>query len=264
MGNKLHSDRRPTIEQFLLNGPLDDTGDLETATKTITATTEGASPDYTSGLLTMPSPITPADARLRILRIATRCSITIDSDDGTHDLRCRIYIDTQDADHMLYDLTFTTTGNQLASQCLTETVKAILFNLLLSGAAHRYKFFFWSPGNHSPVISVVNAWAAVGSTSSTGFAADGAVMSFDSGPCIFQVFQAIRGYGTTTPQVRVYPYFQADIMYDPISHVSAAADYSIVIPYLSLTKEVIHYRCKALTTTGIAYPGQGMIQIMRF
>lgn len=267
MANKLHSDRRPTIEQFLLNGVIADTGDLEAATKTITATSEGAVADYTSGAITLNAGnvfCTPPDTRLRILRIATRCSITIDSDDGTHDLRCRIYIDTQDADHLLYDLTFTTTGNQLASQCLTAATKAILFNLLNSSASHVYKFFFWTPGNHSPVISVANTWEAVGGTSSSGYGSDGWVMTFDSGPCIYQAFQGVRGSGTTTPQLGVYPYFNASIMFDPVRQCTNAADYGSYTPHLCLTTEVIHYRCKTTTTTGIAYPGQGMIEIMRW
>ena len=268
MADKLHSDRRPTVEQFLINGQLADTGDLEAATKTITATSEGAVPDYTSGSIVLNNAgvqfCTPADARLRVLRIATRLSVTIDSATGTPDLRCRVYIDTQDTDHLLFDLTFITTGNQLASQCLTAATKSVLFNLLKGYTAHVYKFFFWTPGSTAPVISVINAWEAIGGTSSTGFGSDGWVMSFDSGPCLWQVFQGIRGSGTTTPSFRVYPYFQADIMFDPCCHGSNVADYGSVVPYLSLATEIIHYRCKTTTTTGFAYLGQGMIQIMRF
>ena len=161
MTDKYHSDTQEKIETITYFPDLQDSGDLETSTKTILATVEATgigNADY-SKALTLPS---PADARLEVLRIATRLSVTIDSDDGIHDLRCRVYVDAQDASHMLFDLTYSSTGNQLAVQdCLVGT-KEFLFNLLKDGSAHTFYFFFWSPGNHSPVISVVQLWEAVG------------------------------------------------------------------------------------------------------
>jgi hypothetical protein len=142
------------------------TSDLEAATKTIAATSQSGTADYSSSLTIASS----LDAKCTIIRIATRLSVTIDSDDGTHDLRCRVYVDDAtgaDADHLLFDQTYSSTGNQLAVQdCLVGT-KEHIFDLLKNGSAHTFYFFFWSPGNHSPVISVVQAWEAVGVSASS-------------------------------------------------------------------------------------------------
>jgi hypothetical protein len=135
---------------------------------TITATAEGAVADY-SYVGTLP---VPTDSRLAILRIASRLSVTIDSDDGTHDLRCRVYVDVQDANHLLYDLTYSTTGNQLAVQDCLVGVKETIFNLLKDGAAHTFYFFFWSPGNHAPVISEVSGLYGVGSSGASGWGSE--------------------------------------------------------------------------------------------
>jgi len=166
MANKYHSDTQPKVESVAWYPSYKNTSDLEAATKTITRTSEASglgSADYSyAATLTA-----PPDARFAILRIGTRLSVTIDSDDGTHDLRCRVYVDAQDANHLLYDLTYSTTGNQLSVQdCLAGT-KETIFNLLKDGAAHTLYFYFWTPGNHAPVISLVNAWWCVGATGST-------------------------------------------------------------------------------------------------
>lgn len=151
----------PTYESIYYTPGLQDTGDLEGATKTILAVAEAVglgSADY-SKTLTLP---TPSDARLIINQIKTRLSVTIDSDDGTHDLRCRVYVDAQDADHMLFDESYVATGNQISAQGTDDATKAVIFNLLKDGAAHTFYFFFWTPGGHAPVISVVQAWEGVG------------------------------------------------------------------------------------------------------
>jgi len=168
MANKYHSDSSTVIETITYAPGRQDTGDLVPATKTITATEEAsgiANKDYSSAkTLTAPT-----DARLAIISLITRLSVTIDSDDGTHDLRCRVYVDAQDADHLLFDLTYVSTGNQLAVQALTASTKPIIFDLLKNGSPHTFYFFFWSPGNHSPVISLVNLWEAVGSNKTSGW-----------------------------------------------------------------------------------------------
>jgi len=177
MANKLHSNSRRIIENISWFPTLKDTGDLEAATKTISATAEASgvgNADYSSTQTLSTATVlngaasTLAACRLAIMRIASRFSVTIDSDDGTHDLRCRVYVDAQDANHLLYDLTYSTTGNQLAVQATLVGTKEIIYNLLKDGSAHTFYFFFWSPGNHSPVISVCELWYGVGSGSTSG------------------------------------------------------------------------------------------------
>jgi len=177
MANKYHSDVKSPIYEMITYYPgIMDTTDLEAATKTITATAEAsgtAIADYTK-TLTLPAPI---DARIAILSIASRLSVTIDSDAGTHDLRCRVYVDTQHANNLLFDLTCTTLGNQLAVVGLTS---GTIFTLLKNGAAHTLYFFFWSPANQSPVISVVQAWWGPGSVKSSAWGTR--VLTFTSTP----------------------------------------------------------------------------------
>jgi hypothetical protein len=178
MPNKLHTDRRRAIYENIGWAPgLKDTTDLEAATKTISATAEASgvgNADYSSvqtlSVTTCLNTVfsTLAACRIAIQRMATRLSVTIDSDDGTHDLRCRVYVDAQAANNLLYDLTYSTTGNQLAVQDAAVGLKETIFNLLKDGSAHTFYFYFWSPGNHSPVISLCQLWFGVGgSTSST-------------------------------------------------------------------------------------------------
>ena len=170
MSNKLHADFAvpPIIESIKLINCNFVSGDLEAATKTITATAEAAglgNADYHNHE-TMPI---PTDSRLAILNFAAFLALTIDSDDGTHDLRCRVYVDAQDASHMLFDISCTTTGAQAAVTNLNATTLATIFNLLKDGAAHTYYFFLWSPGNHSPVISLISIITSIGTASTTTF-----------------------------------------------------------------------------------------------
>jgi hypothetical protein len=178
MANKLHTDGRKSIYEIIGWIPnLQDTQDLIAGTKTITRTAEATgtgNADYSSGrtLSTVPYlngvASTLEACRLQILQIAARLSVTIDSDDGTHDLRCSVYVDTQATANKLFDITCTATGAQLAVlQCYTGSNDTI-FNLLKDGAAHIFYFFFWSPGNHSPVISVCRLHYGVGGAGATG------------------------------------------------------------------------------------------------
>jgi len=165
MADKRHSDSQSIIEALEYNPDVQDTEDLEGATNTIAATSEASgvgSADY-SKAKTLPI---PDDVRMKIKRIGTRLQVTIDSDDGTQDLHCRVYVDAQDADHMLFDQTWTDVPpvTQIAVQDCFVGTKETIFDLLKDGNAHTFYFFFWSPGNHSPVISLVQLEFGVGST----------------------------------------------------------------------------------------------------
>jgi len=170
MANKLHADSAlpPIIESISLLNCQVASPDLEAATRTITATAEAsglASADYSYGA-TIP---VPTDARLAILNFAAFLALSIDSDDGTHDLRCRVYVDVQDAAHMLFDLSCTTTGAQAAATNLNSTTLADIFNLCKDGTRHTYYFFLWSPGNHSPVVSLASITVMLGASSTSTF-----------------------------------------------------------------------------------------------
>jgi hypothetical protein len=149
-------------ERLSYSPGLKDTTDMEGGTKTITKTAEDtglANADYTKA---MTACITPTDARWAVMMGAARAAVTIDSDDGTHDLRCRVYMDVQDANHLLFDLTFTSTGAQLSGQNIDASTKATIWACLNDGAAHNIYWYFWTPGNHAPVISLVQVWYGLG------------------------------------------------------------------------------------------------------
>lgn len=158
MADKFHSDTEEKVETISYTPYLQDTGDLEDATKTITATSEASglvSADYNKAL-TLPK---PDDARLVIKRIASRLAVTIDSMTAGH-LHLRVYVDVQDADHKLFDEDWTTTGEKLDCKSWTS---GTIFDLLKDGSAHTFYFFFWVDSGNA-VISLVQLWEGVGST----------------------------------------------------------------------------------------------------
>ncbi len=200
MPNKFHSDEASlqTIEQIIYNPGRIDSTDRIATTKTISATAEASglvNADYTFALTLA----APTDARLVVKSLITRLALTIDSDDGTHDLCCRVYADAQDADHLIFDIACTTTGAQLAAQRLTTGVKDVLFASLKNGAAHNYYIFFWSPGNHSPVLSQAQFWIAVGTNKTAAWGYE--VLSFTPDVhCEMQsrIYHVLTGTGAQT------------------------------------------------------------------
>jgi hypothetical protein len=170
--------KRAKYETLSYDPGLVTSGDLEAGTKTITRTAEASgagNADYTCAL-TLPMTCTVNGAakslgvdelRVIITRLASRLSVTIDSDDGTHDLRCRVYVDSQDTSHRLFDSTCAATGINLSAQDILASTKEVIFNLLKDGSAHTFYFFFWTPGNHSPVISAAQVWECIGSCDTT-------------------------------------------------------------------------------------------------
>ncbi len=139
---------------------VQDSGDLEAATKTITAVAEAsglANKDYQVAL-TLP---VSADARIVLLRIAARLAVTIDSITAGQ-LNCRVYVDAQDANHRLFDLSWTTTGAKLSAVDTHAGALATIFAALKNGAEHTFYFFFWVDAGDA-VLSLVELWEGVGS-----------------------------------------------------------------------------------------------------
>lgn len=148
------------IDTVVYSPGLQNSSDLEAATKTITATAEPAVDDYSSSLTLPASP----DLRLVVKRIAARLAVTIDSiPAGDTNLFCRVYVDTVAAANRLFDMSWTAAGAQLAVVDTHAGNLATTFNLLKDGAAHTFKFRFWKAGTGTgPVISVVQLWEGIG------------------------------------------------------------------------------------------------------
>ena len=174
-----------------------DTGDLEGATKTITATSEATgvgNADYSSAK-TLP---VPSNSALAILRVATRLAVTIDSmTAGT--LNYRVYVDSQVAGNLLYDSTWVTTGAKIVVQDTLVGTKETIFNLLKDGSAHTFYFFFWVNAGNA-VLSLVELWEGVGATGATGW---GKVVMSLTHTGLFSISPSIAKVGTGTHQLLI-------------------------------------------------------------
>lgn len=180
------------VEATVYNPGLPDTGDLETGTKTITATAEASgvgNADY-SEALTLDK---PDDTRLIIKRVCSRLKVTIDSMTAGN-LYCRVYVDVQDANHRLFDKDWASSGDRLEVVALTS---GTLFDLLSDGAEHTFYFFFWVDSDNA-VVSLVELWEAVGQNDASG---NSYCMQLDHSGLI-QLTGIIRRLGTGSMDVR--------------------------------------------------------------
>ena len=167
MFTKEYSDTpsKEKLEVLLYQPGLQDSGDLEPATKTITAAVEasGLGNATYSASLTLPK---PSDDRLVVKRICARLQVTIDTiAGGDTDLYCRVYVDGQDANHRLFDMDWTSTGVKLTALDTHSGALSTIFNLLKDGTSHTFYFFFWKAGTGAGItISLVQLWEGVGSS----------------------------------------------------------------------------------------------------
>lgn len=200
MTDKYHSDTQEKIETILYSPGVQDTGDLEAAAKTITATSEAtgvANADY-SKALTLAK---PDDARLVVKRIAARLAVTIDSFDTATILYCRVYVDAQDADHLLFDTSHNAASNKLAAEDTLVGTKEVIFNLLKDGSAHTFYFFFWVNQANNAVISLVQLWEGVG-TKQTDYYSKSVLEIDHSGLASIHVYLNKVGTGATSGRFR--------------------------------------------------------------
>lgn len=146
------------IELLSYSPGVKDTGDLEAATKTITATTEATglgNADY-SASLTLPK---PSDARLAVKSICARLSVNIAGLGTATHVYCRVYVDAQDADHKLFDEDWTSAGAKLDA---VDKTSGTIFDLLNGGNAHTFYFFFWADVTDQTTIDTAQLWEGVG------------------------------------------------------------------------------------------------------
>jgi hypothetical protein len=245
MTDKYHGDNRETYESISYAPGIKDTGDLEPGTKTIIRTAEANgtnNADYSAPVTI----IVPADPRLVINRIATRISVTIDGDDGTHDLRCRVYVEAQDSDHLLFDLSFTTTGNQLSTQGMLAGTKETIFNLLKDGNGHTLYFFCWTPGGHNPSISLMELWAGVG-YGGTSYSIPCLTLNFTG---LFSLYWWVNRIGTGNIDSRLSSNSGATLN-GFIASVSAGTSNTGMLPCGILINPAISTRCA--TATDLSY-----------
>ncbi len=165
MSDKYHSDTQEKIETIHYQPDCKDTGDLEAATKTITATSKQGAADYSKSLTLLK----PDDARMLIKRIGSRLEVTRDSG-SSNNLYCSVYVDDADgseADHCLFDGVDVQAAS-LNVQDVLEGTKEVIFDLLKDGESHTLYFFFWVDSGNS-VISKVELLYGVGSTGTSHY-----------------------------------------------------------------------------------------------
>jgi len=131
-------------------GDVKDSGDLEGATKTITATAEAAgvgNADYSYNFTLAK----PTALELEILRVATQLLNTIDDMGGGAAVYYRVYVDVQDAAHRILDVNHGSTGIKKDSADVTVAIPTA-FALLTDGAAHTLYVFMWKDATGTGVV----------------------------------------------------------------------------------------------------------------
>lgn len=194
MTDKYHSDTQERIESIGYQPGLQDSGDMEAGTKSITATIEAtgiANADY-NVTLTLPK---PDDIRLSVLRIAARLAVTIDGITAGQ-LNCCVYVDSQDAEHHLFDADWTSAGAKLAAIDTHENNLSAIFNLLKDGQVHTFYFFFWVDSENA-TISLCQLWEGVGTCDIGWWGVD--ILALDyTGLVSTSSWLGIQGTGTLT------------------------------------------------------------------
>ncbi|RJO62672.1 MAG: hypothetical protein C4542_02755 [Dehalococcoidia bacterium] len=151
MADRYHSDTQERVEVLAYTPDIQNSGDLEAATKTVTATAKPGAADY-SASLTIPA---PSDARWLVKRAGVRLQITVDSIPAGH-FYGSLYVNG--VERKTFDLTGT--GDKPVVQDLTEGQ----FNI---GTANSFGVYLWVDAGQA-VVSLCQVWQAVGSTD-TGF-----------------------------------------------------------------------------------------------
>lgn len=213
---------RERLETITYSPGLQDSGDLEAGTKSITATSEASgtgNADYNAALTIGASP----DPRLVVKQICARLAVTIDSmTAGT--LNIRVYVDAQDGSHLLFDESEGSTGAKLYADITNASAKTTIFNLLKDGASHTFYFFFWVDAGDA-VLSVVQLWEAVGSNKTSSVF--DSVLDLDfNGMVGIAISSNRQGTGTATTIVAI----QAGANWLGIAKASSAGGLSLRVP----------------------------------
>jgi hypothetical protein len=158
MAVKIHSDTQEKLEQLIYSPGLPDSGDLEAATRTITATAKPATADY-STVLTLSL---PEVTWLQIQRVCARLQVTRDSGTSAN-LYCTVSVDSADGSA---NILFDGVDVQASALQVAELTDGDVFDRLTDGNAHTFYFFFWVDSGNA-VISLVRLWMGIGTASTS-------------------------------------------------------------------------------------------------
>jgi len=143
------------VDRIYYHPDLQDSGDLEAATRTITATSKPASADYSTNL-TIAS---PPDARLRVMQLGLRWQVTIDAfGTGTTTLNYSVHVNGIER----ASGSWTATGANFGAVNLQEGQ----FNL---DVANTIEIFLWVDAGAGATISLAQFWLAWGHAGSVWY-----------------------------------------------------------------------------------------------
>lgn len=174
------------VEAIAYAPGLQDSGDLEAATKSITATSEPGVADYSASLTIT----APTSSKLAVNRICARLQVTIDSfGGGGTTLNYRI------------KRAGTSIGTGTLSTGASTGAKYIAYDITsgtLTGAA-TYEVFLWVDAGNC-VVSVAEVWAAIGSCNASSQQL--ALTLTHSG--LMTPSANLRRVGSGTPELYIY------------------------------------------------------------
>lgn len=241
----------PVSEKFEVisyNPGINDSGNLETATRTITAAEEASgtgNADY-SKAFTLP---VPADVRLELQVVGVRLACTIDSMTAGH-LYCRVYVDQQDADHRLMDMDWTSAGAKLNLDYPYPSYKSTIFNLLKDGTPHTFYFFFRVDSGNA-VISLVQLWEGIGGS-------DNAVLKLTHTGFVWANARLQR-IGTGTPTLFFRSCWGGEYQYTNDIWKIEGHDVNHPNPPLAIIKDTAKWEILSTINTDLAYIARVMI-----
>ncbi len=135
--------------EYLVYAPgLQDSGDLEAATKAITATAKPATPDYTVSLTTA----APTDSRISVKRLALRLQATVDSFNAGATV---LYYSVEVNGTERLAGSWAATGEQLAG------VNLVVGTQINLGTANELKVYLWVDAGNA-VVSLCQLWQVAG------------------------------------------------------------------------------------------------------
>ncbi len=180
------------LESLLYAPGLQDSGDLETATRTVTATSKPGVADYTVSLTTP----APSDARIAVKRLALRLQVVIDSlNAGATALSYSVEVNGTER----------LTGSWSSSGAQNIGVDLQVGSQTNLGAANELKVYLWVDSGNA-VVSLCQLWQAVGHCGSSGSSSVAQLQVTHRGLAMLQTFYpVVVGSGAGTMRFTMEP-----------------------------------------------------------
>jgi hypothetical protein len=237
MADKYHSDTQEKIETITYNPALQDSGDLELGTKTITATSKPATPDYVTNLTTPDVP----DSRVIVRKLCQRLNVYIDSFNAS---ATKLYysVEVNGIERV--------TGNFVGAGSNNPVGWLLIEGQFNLGTANTIEVFLWVDAGNA-VVSVCQLWQAVGSNTSAEHVSAGNVLVVQHSGLMSIGFTG-RILGTGSPTFVIYP-LELDSQPHGYRLFSRTGDYARATPdCLALVRE-LNLRAQGTVGTDINY-----------